>query len=98
MGQTPAFGEKKLTKACKLLGFIIYKNRGKGGHKLAKHPTRKPSSPRQYPHITIQCGKEIRSLDYRQTIIREIMQFGFTKEQVYLALKGKSKILKRILR
>lgn len=98
MGQIPTFGEKELSKACSILGFIIFNDRGKGGHKLAKHPTRKPLTLRQYPHITIQGGKEYCTLDYRQTIIREIMQFGFTKEQVILALKGNKKALKRILK
>lgn len=98
MGQIPTFGDKELTKACILLGFIIFEDRGKGGHKLAKHPTRKPVTPRQYPHITIQGGREYRTLDYRQAIIREIMQFNFTKEQVINALKGKKKMLRSVLK
>ena len=98
MGQIPTFGEKELTKACIILGFMIFDDRGKGGHKLAKHPTRKPINPREYPFITIQGGKEYKTLDYRQKLIREIKEFGFTKEQIILALKGKAKILKRMLK
>ncbi len=96
MGTIPTFGDRELTKACKLLGFIICEDRGKGGHILAKHPSRKPLVPRQYPHITIQRANEYRTLDYRQALIREIMAFGFTKEQVILALKGKKKMLRSI--
>lgn len=96
MGQIPTFGDRELTKACVLLGFDIFEDRGKGGHVLAKHPTRKPINPRQYPHITIQRGREYCTLDYRQTIIKELMQFGFTKEQVINALKGKRKLLKNL--
>ncbi len=96
MGSIPVFGDKELEKACILLGFTILDDRGKGGHKLAKHPTRKPLTQRQYPHITIQRAKEFITKDYRKKIIREIMEFKFTEEQVIAALKGKRKILKHL--
>ena len=98
MGSTPVFGDKELEKACKLLGFIVFDNRGKGGHKLAKHPNRQPKSPRQYPHITIQRAKEYCTNDYRKKLIKEIMDFGFSEEQVIAAIKGKRKILRRLLK
>lgn len=98
MGSIPVFGDKELEKACILLGFDIFSDRGKGGHKLAKHPTRKPLTPRQYPHITIQRAKEFITKDYRKKIIKEIMEFNFTEEQVIVALKGKRKILKRLFK
>ncbi len=69
MSIIPVFGEKELTKACHLLGFIVLDNRGKGGHKLAKHPSRKPKSPRQFEHITIPTAREYHSLDFRSDII-----------------------------
>lgn len=98
MSIIPVFGEKELTKACLLLGFIVLEDRGKGGHKLAKHPIRKPKNPRQYEHITIPTAREYHSLDFRSDIIKEIMEFGFNKEQVIAGLKGKKKILKRLLK
>jgi hypothetical protein len=95
MGSIPVFGDKELIQACKLLGFDVLSDRGKGGHKLAKHPTRKPLISRQYEHITICTAQEYCTLDYRQAIIREIMAFGFSKEQVICALKGDKKGLKK---
>lgn len=89
MGNIPTFGEREAKKGLRILGFDIYKDRGKGGHQLAKHPTRKPNSPRQYPHITIPNWQEYADKDFRKDFIKEIVSFDFTEQEVIMALKGK---------
>lgn len=95
MSNIPTFGEHEAKKALLILGFEIYEDRGKGGHKLAKHPSRKPNIPRQYPFITIPSWKEYADKGFRKDFIKEIMCFGFEEQEVIMALKGK-KIKKKI--
>jgi len=85
MSKLPNFGSAKLEKVCKYLEFEIYDDRGKGGHKLAKHPTRKPTSG-QMPHITIPSWKSYDDPNFRSKIVREIMTFGFTRDEIIKAI------------
>ena len=89
MGSIPTFGEREAKKGLKILGFDIYDDRGKGGHQLAKHPSKKPLVPRQYPHITIPSWQEYKDKDFRKQFIKEIMAFDFEENEVIMALKGK---------
>lgn len=85
MPKLPSFGCFKLEKACRALGFEIYGDRGKGGHKLAKHPTRKPAHG-QMPHITIPGWKEYDDPGFRSKVINEIRAFGFTRDEIIKAI------------
>lgn len=89
MGSIPTFGEREAKKGLKILGFQIFEDRGKGGHQLAKHPTRQPNKPRQYPHITVPNWKEYQDKGFRKEFINEIVSFGFQEQEVVMALKGK---------
>ncbi|MCA9372136.1 hypothetical protein KC726_04520 [Candidatus Woesebacteria bacterium] len=84
----PTFGARQIKKCLRNLGFTILKNRGKGGHDLAQHPTRKPYQ-NQLPHITIPHAVEYSSKTFRHMMIREIEAFGFTRKQVLQAFKRK---------
>lgn len=91
MAAIPVFGRRQLEKALRILGFLIYEDRGKGGHGLAKHPARKPNPERQIANITIP---HTRSKTYddprlRKDVVDEIMAFDFTEEQILMALRGK---------
>lgn len=85
----PVFGEKQFTKALKKLGFDIYANRGKGGHKLAKHPSRVPDPSRQRANITIPHTKNNKYEDpgFRKMLVNEVCAFNFSTEEVLKALK-----------
>lgn len=87
--QIPVFGRKHAEKALRILGFEIFQDRGKGGHGLAKHPTRKPDPERQIANITIPHTKTYDDPDLRSDFVKEVMAFGFTKEQVVQALQGR---------
>ncbi len=91
MPSIPVFGRKQAEKGLKILGFEIYEDRGKGGHGLAKHPTRKPDPLRQIANITIPHtkNKAFDDPNLRSDFVKEVMAFGFTKEQVIAALTGK---------
>lgn len=84
----PVFGEKRFTKALKKLGFQIYTDRGKGGHKLAKHTTRIPDPSRQRANITIPHTKNNMYEDhgFRKALCDEVCAFGFTKEEFLKAI------------
>ena len=90
MSNIPLFGRKQAEKALRILGFDIYDDRGKGSHGLAKHPTRKLHPGRPLPNITIPHYKTYEDPDLRSDFIKEIMQFGFTKDQILISLKGKT--------
>lgn len=85
----PVFGEKEAKKGLPKLGFQIDETRGKGGHALASHPTRKPNPPRERPFVTIPSWKEYGDPNFRKKFIKEIEAFGFSEEQVIRALKGR---------
>ena len=85
----PVFGEKQIKKCLKNLGFEILLDRGKGGHSLAKHPTRKPNTGQPMPHMTIPHAREYMSRDFRIHMLKEIESFGFTRKQVLQAFKKK---------
>lgn len=89
MSNTPVFGKKQAERALKILGFNIYDDRGKGSHGLAKHPTRKPNPGRPISNITIPHYKTYDDPDLRSDFIKEISHFGFTKDQILSALRGK---------
>lgn len=91
MASIPVFGRREAEKALKILGFDIYEDRGKGGHGLAKHPLRKPDPLRQIANITIPHvkGKSYDNPDLRNDFVKEIMAFGFSKDEVLLALRGR---------
>lgn len=88
MSNIPVFGSKELEKALKILGFEIDDSRGKGGHKLAEHPTKKPHSG-QASFVTIRGLKEYSDPNFRKAVINEIKKFDFTEEEILLALRGK---------
>lgn len=88
MPSTPTFGCKELERALNILGFELYTDRGKGGHKLAKHPTR-ITTEGQAPFITVRALKEYGDIAFRKTIIKEIKKFGYSEEEILLALRGK---------
>lgn len=83
------YGCKELERALVILGFEIDSDRGKGGHKLAKHPTLKPVRG-QAPYITIKGLKEYASADFRSMVVKEIVSFGFTRDRVIAALNGET--------
>ena len=78
----PVFGYDKACRALKSLGFVIDKTRGKGDHDLAFHPSKKPNPQRQRPFITVPHWKEYASRNFRAAFIREIIAFGFTRDEV----------------
>lgn len=87
----PVFGTKSATKALLKLGFNIDTKKGKGSHSIAKHPSRKPKDLKiQRPFITIPNKKEF-YIPSRHGFIKQIMAFGFTKEEVMEALFGRKK-------
>jgi len=88
MPKMPVFGYGIARAGLIALGFIIDTKRGKGDHDLAMHPTRKPYHERQRPFITVPHWKEYGSPDFRSDFIREIMAFGFTRDEVISALNG----------
>lgn len=90
MPKIPVFGYAELETALSNLGFIIDKTRGKGGHSIAKHPTRKPTGG-QAPYITIRGLKEYGDPDFRSMIVNQIRQFDFTREEIIDALRGQKK-------
>ncbi len=69
------------------MGFTIDESKGKGGHALAKHPTKTPTSG-QRPYITIKGDKEYGDPFFRSTIVREIMAFRFTRDEVIEAINN----------
>ena len=89
MADIPSLGERQAKKALRLLGFDIDETRGKGSHSLAEHPKRKPSPLRQRPFIVIPHRKEFGNRSFRKDFIKEIIAFGFSKEEVIKALRGK---------
>ncbi len=91
MPKIPVFGEKHFTKALRKLGFSIYTDKGKGGHKLAKHPERIPDPSRQRANITIPHTKNNMYEDpgFRKSLINEVCAFGFTQDEVLKTIKKK---------
>lgn len=91
MKNLPVFGRVKAERALRILGFEVYLNRGKGGHALAKHPTRKPNPKRQIANITIPHTKSKMYDDprLRKEFFEQVMAFDFTEEQIRAALKNK---------
>jgi predicted RNA binding protein YcfA (HicA-like mRNA interferase family) len=87
MPKPPVYGCSELKCALKKLGFIIDETRGKGGHALAKHPTRTNGS-KVRPFVTIKGDKEYFDPKFRSAIIREIMAFKFTKREVTEAINS----------
>lgn len=88
MPRMPVFGYDGACAGLILLGFIIDKTRGKGDHDLAMHPTKKPNYERQRPFVTVPHWKEYGSPSFRSDFIREIMAFGFTRDEVIRAING----------
>lgn len=88
MPKIPVYGCVELETALNILGFIIDKTRGKGGHSIAKHPTRKPTGG-QAPYVTIRGLKEYADPNFRSLIVNQIRQFGFSRKEVIDALNGK---------
>lgn len=91
MAVLPVFGRVKFERALKTLGFEILYDRGKGGHALAKHPTRKPNPSQQIANITIPHTKSKNYDDprLRKEIVNVIKSYGFSEEEFLAALKGK---------
>lgn len=89
MSNIPVFGKKQAERALTILGFEIYEDRGKGSHGLAKHPTKKPTPDRPFRNITIPHYKTYDDPGLRSDFVKQIMSFGFTREQVLTALRGK---------
>jgi len=85
----PVFGTKTAKKALLKLGFSIDEKMGKGSHAIAKHPLKKPTDLSiQRPFITIPNKKEY-YMPTRHGFIKQVMLFGFSKEEVMEALFGK---------
>lgn len=84
----PVFGTKKLVRALFKLGFVIDEKRGKGSHIIATHTIRKQLDTRLRPFITIPQRKEFYPPS-RNSLVKEIMTFGFSKEEVLETLFGK---------
>ena len=84
MAIIPVFGTKQFCKCLTKLGFEIFDNRGKGGHKLAKHPTKKPQPDRQIRNITIPHTQTGTYDDprFRKTLIKQVCAFGYTEKEV----------------
>lgn len=89
MKNLPVFGRVKAERALKILGFEIHLDRGKGGHALAKHPTRKPNPERQIANITIPHTQTYDNPRLRNEFCKQIQAFGFSEEEIRAALKGK---------
>ena len=89
MGSIPVFGEKEAKKGLQKLGFSIDESKGKGGHAKAFHRTRKPNPIRQRPFIIIPKRREFGDPGFRSDFLKEVIAFGFTKEEVIWALQGK---------
>lgn len=87
MPKLPVFGCRELTGACKDLGFNIDYQSGKGGHALAKHPTKNPTND-QRPFITIKGDKEYGDPNFRSSLVNQIVAFGFTREEVIEAINN----------
>lgn len=91
MPKMPVFGFREAEVGLKALGFILDETRGKGDHALASHLTKRPNFERQRPFITVPHWREYSSRDFRSDFMREIMAFGFTRDEVISALTGKYK-------
>lgn len=91
MAILPVFGRVKFERALRTLGFDILYDRGKGGHALAKHPTRKPNPNQQIANITIPHTKSKNYDDprLRSEIVKVMKSYGISEEEFFLALKGK---------
>jgi len=87
MPKLPVFGRKGLTGACKDLGFTVELDKGKGGHALAKHPTKKPTND-QRPFVTIKGDKEYHDPNFRSALVNQIVNLGFTREEVIKAINN----------
>lgn len=89
MPTIPVFGEKHFKKGLKKLGFQIFDDRGKGGHKLAKHPIRSPSPERSIRNITIPHTRNGKYDDpnLRSELVKQVCCFDFTQEDVIKAIK-----------
>jgi hypothetical protein len=85
MPKIPVYGCEELKRCLIVLGFTIDESLGKGGHALAKHPTKKPTHG-QAPYITIRGLKEYADPNFRSTIVKQIVCFGFTRDEVIEAL------------
>lgn len=85
MPKLPVYGCDALKCALKSLGFEIDESRGKGGHSLGKHPT-KTNGSKFRPFVTIKGDREYGDPNFRGAIVREIMAFGFTREEVINAI------------
>lgn len=83
MTSLPSFGKRKAKKLCRKLGFIIDDSKGKGGHSKAIHPTRvaKDTKGRTTKFIIIAGRKEY-SKSFRERFIKELVNFGFSKEEI----------------
>lgn len=81
MPRLPLYGCYELKGALKDLGFEIDESKGKGGHAKATHPTRK-STNGQAPYVIIRGLKEYADPFFRSAVIREIIAFGFTREEI----------------
>jgi hypothetical protein len=83
MTSLPSFGKRKVKKLCRKLNFVIDESKGKGGHAKATHPTRiaKDARGRTTKFIIIPGRKEY-SKSFREKFIKELTNFGFTKEEI----------------
>ena len=87
MPKLPVYGCSELECALKKLGFTIDKTRGKGGHSLAKHPT-KTNGSKVRSFVTIKGDKEYFDPNFRSAIVNEIRAFGFTRDEVIAAIES----------
>ena len=85
--QVPNFTSKEYEEALRYLGFQIDDTKGKGKHNKAKVPRTVKISPGQRNFIMIPNDKNP-GPDLKARLIRELLQFGFTKEQLIEALKN----------
>lgn len=87
MASLPSFGKRKAKKLCRDLGFIIDDSKGKGGHNKATHPTRRARDYRgRTTKFIIISGRKEYSKPFREEFIKELTNFGFSKEEIFKKL------------
>jgi predicted RNA binding protein YcfA (HicA-like mRNA interferase family) len=82
-GHYPPTKSKELEKCLTRLGFVKNRRVGKGKHVATyTHPTKNPSNA-QRPYITIP--HKIDNPNFAKAIVKQIMAFEFTEEEVMIA-------------
>lgn len=83
----PVYGRNELVRCLTRLGFVIDESKGKGAHAKAIHPTRQAVNE-QAPYVIVRRLKEYKDPNFRSQIVKEILSFGFSKEEIIDSLMG----------